>query len=121
MKHACGALLMLLPVLAACDAAGTARVMPDADPEAGRVLITRFGCGTCHVIPGVRAADGLVGPPLTDWSRRVYLAGRYPNSPDNLVRWLLDPPRHAPATVMPDLDLSPEQARDIAAYLYEIE
>ncbi len=51
------------------------------DPARGADLITSYGCGTCHVVPGVRGADGLVGPPLTSFRRRQYIAGVFDNSP----------------------------------------
>jgi cytochrome c len=121
MKYRGPALWLLLAAVSACGTASDPAVQPRGNADAGRELIARLGCGACHIIPGIRSADGLVGPPLTAWSRRVYLAGRYPNTAENLVAWLLDPARHAPATAMPDLGLTREQAGDIAAYLYELE
>jgi cytochrome c1 len=84
-------------------------------------VIREFGCGTCHAIPGVRGARGTVGPPLVTWSRRTYIAGTLPNAPENLVRWVLDPPSIQPATAMPRLGLNERQARDVAAYLYTLD
>ena len=43
--------------------------------------IVAAGCGTCHMIPGIKDAQGLVGPPLIHWSRRTYIAGEAPNTP----------------------------------------
>ncbi len=40
-----------------------------------------------------------------------------PNSPENLVRWLLDPPQVDPLTAMPNLRLSEADARDVASFL----
>jgi cytochrome c len=92
--------------------------LPKASAERGHDLIVENGCGTCHTIGGVERANGDVGPRLTDFKRKRRIAGRLPNTPDAVVRWLLDPPAVDPPTLMPDLDLTPEQARDIAAYLY---
>lgn len=106
-------------LLAGCD-----QRVPDApriagaDARRGHALITQYGCGTCHVIPGVAGAKGLVGPPLEAWIRRTYVAGKYPNQPDLLVQWLLSPQTLAPGTAMPDLGLTEDEARDVAAYLY---
>lgn len=50
---------------------------------------------------------------------RGYLAGRLPNEPENLVRWIMDPPAIDPATVMPNSGVTPEDARHLVAYLYE--
>ena len=91
------------------------------DADRGRGVIDAIGCGACHVIPGIDGARGVVGPPLKDWTRRSYIAGKLPNSPDNLVRWVMNPHEVEPGTVMPDLDLSEQQARDVAAYLYTLD
>ncbi len=81
-------------------------------------LIAAYGCGSCHTIAGVDGADGKVGPPLAHFADRRYIAGELPNTPENLVRWIMDPQAVEPGTVMPDLDVGEPQARDIAAYLY---
>lgn len=89
-------------------------------PEHGRELIEGYGCGGCHTIPGVHNANGVVGPPLMFFSRRTMIAGELPNTPQNLVHWIQNPRAVEPGTAMPDLGLSPEQANDIAAYLYTL-
>ena len=83
----------------------------------GKLLLRQFGCGSCHEIPGVAAARGKVGPPLAGVATRVYIAGVLPNTPENLVRWLRDPPAVSPQSAMPDLGVTERDARDIAAYL----
>jgi len=88
--------------------------------QQGRQLIVAKGCGSCHVIPGIQNAKGMVGPPLMFFSRRTMIAGELPNSPENLVRWLKDPPSVEPGTAMPDLGLTDSQANDVAAYLYTL-
>jgi cytochrome c2 len=95
-------------------------VIPGASPRIGQQLIEHRGCGSCHDIPGVKGADGLVGPPLLKFGRRGYIAGELANTPDNLVRWLLDPKAVEPGTDMPDLGLTQQQARNIAAYLEDL-
>jgi mono/diheme cytochrome c family protein len=91
-----------------------------ADPHHGETLIDAFGCGACHAIPGVRGARGVVGPPLTAWAKRAYIGGEVPNTPANLVRWVMDPPSIEPRTAMPNLGVDEPQARDVAAYLYTL-
>jgi hypothetical protein len=61
-----------------------------------------------------------VGPPLTSFANRSYIAGQLVNSPDNLIRWIMDPQGVEPGTAMPDLGVIPEVARDMAAYLYTL-
>lgn len=95
-------------------------LVPGGDAGRGAVVIAATGCGSCHRIPGIDRARGLVGPPLDHWSRRGYIAGRLPNAPDNLIRWVMDPHGIEPGTAMPDLSLTEQQARDIAAYLYTL-
>jgi cytochrome c2 len=95
-------------------------VVLGGDRERGAAVIQEAGCGTCHTIPGVAGASGTVGPPLTAWARRSYIAGNLPNAPDNLIRWVMDPHAVEPGTAMPDLGVSEQQARDVAAYLYTL-
>jgi cytochrome c2 len=87
------------------------------DPVQGRELVVARGCAACHVIPGLRGPRSHVGPPLAGIGARGYLAGVLPNTPDNLVRWLRDPPAVAPRTAMPELGLGQAEARHVAAFL----
>lgn len=95
-------------------------VYTGGDAHRGKQLIEKYRCGACHMIPGVRNADGLVGPPLMWFARRTYIGGELPNSPDNLVRWIRDPKAVEPGTAMPALGLSDQEARDVSAYLYTL-
>jgi cytochrome c len=80
----------------------------------------QYGCITCHVIPGVTAAKGAVGPALTNFGDRTFIAGRLRNEPENLVLWIQHPQRVRPGTAMPELGVSDTDARHIAAYLYTL-
>lgn len=90
------------------------------DPNRGAQLIGSYGCGSCHVVPGVNGANGLVGPPLTDFGLRSYIAGVLPNNADNLQHWIRDPQAVVPGNAMPDLGVTQVDARDIAAYLLQL-
>ncbi|MGE3783519.1 MAG: cytochrome c oxidase assembly protein, partial [Alphaproteobacteria bacterium] len=90
------------------------------DPKRGVALIRDEGCGGCHTIPGVADATGVVGPPLIQIGRRIYIAGLLRNTPDNMIAWLRDPQRVVPGNAMPDMGLNERDARDLAAYLYTI-
>ena len=108
-------------LLAACGGGDDpARPVPGGDPDAGKQLIANYGCGACHTIPGVRGAEGLVGPPLIKFARRTYIAGEVPNTANFLIRWIEVPQAIEPGTAMPNLGVSEGQARDIAAYLYTL-
>ena len=97
-----------------------ARGLTGGDPAAGARAIRTYGCPACHVIPGIKSAVGSVGPPLTGMASRHFIAGVLPNTPDNMVKWIEDPPKVDSLTAMPKLGVSRETARDIAAYLYTL-
>jgi cytochrome c len=100
--------------------APSAEVVPGGSPERGAQIIERYDCGSCHFIPGIAGAGGMVGPPLLWFARRTFIAGELPNTPANLIRWVRDPPSVEPGTAMPVLGLDEQQARDVAAYLYTL-
>lgn len=105
--------------LAACGRdAPEPRPVPGGDAARGRQLVVSYGCGGCHVMPGVPGAQGRVGPPLEHFAERQYIAGRVPNEPEALVQWIVNPKTVDSLTVMPILGVTLEHARDIAAYLY---
>ena len=116
------ATLMVAALLAACgDTVGVvARAVPGGDVQRGQAAMGRYGCGSCHTIPGVNGANARVGPPLNGWAGRTYIAGELANTPDNLIRWLKNPQEVEPGTAMPYLGVSETDARDIAAYLYTL-
>src|SRR5262245_49127239 len=87
-------LLVALIAINSCRGGQTERayvVATGGNSVAGKQVITQFNCGSCHTIPGVRGARGLVGPPLLFFGRRTFIAGEVPNTPDNLVRWVMSP------------------------------
>jgi len=88
------------------------------DIEVGRQFIASYGCGACHTIPGIAGADGMAAPPLNQFYERSYISGEVPNTWDNLIKYIQHPQAIEPATVMPDLGVKEEEAREIAAYLY---
>jgi cytochrome c len=87
----------------------------------GRSLLVQYRCGSCHTIPGVPGSRGQVASPLTAWRHRSYIAGRLPNHPDVLVRWIVSPQSLVPGTMMPSMGVSPDDARAMAAYLFSLD
>lgn len=112
-------LIALLPLLAVAACAGEPPAL-GGDRENGKLLLRQYGCAGCHRIHGVAAARGNVGPPLDGIGRRVYLAGRLPNTPENMARWIRQPQKIDSGTAMPDMQVSESQARDMVAYLYTL-
>jgi cytochrome c len=97
-----------------------AAMMTGGNPVRGKTAIRQLGCSSCHTIPGVHSADALVGPSLDKIASRVYIGGVLKNTPENMVRWIEDPPGVDPLTAMPNLRVSSAQAHDIASYLYTL-
>jgi cytochrome c1 len=90
------------------------------DPQRGEVALRDYGCGACHTIPGIPGANATVGPSLTNWAERAYIVGSMSNTPENLLRWLQVPQEIEPGSVMPNLDVTEQAARDMSAYLYTL-
>jgi cytochrome c len=88
--------------------------------KAGRALMRQFGCAGCHTVSGIPGAVGRVGPQLDKVAQQVYIAGGVANTPDNLVRWIVDPKAVNPRSAMPRTGISVAQARDVAAYLHSL-
>lgn len=90
------------------------------NPHAGRQAIRKYGCQTCHTIHGVPGARGMVGPPLDTVGNRYVIAGELPNTPENLMHWIQHPHQVEPHTMMPEMGVTEQDSRDIAAYLYSL-
>jgi cytochrome c len=100
---------------------GKAAAATGGDPKRGRAAIQKYGCVACHRIPGVDGPDANVGPSLERVASRVYLAGVLSNTPEDLMRWISDPPAVDPKTAMPKLNVAPGDLKDVAAYLYTLQ
>ena len=87
------------------------------DTRRGRQAIEQYACVTCHAIPGVVGSQAPVGPSLARVASRGYIAGVLQNTAENMELWLIAPQDVKPGTAMPDLEMNPRDAKDIAAYL----
>jgi len=89
----------------------------DPDAVRGRDTFTSMTCVNCHAIRGTDA-DGDVGPDLTHLKSREKIAGGVmKNNSGNLTEWLRAPQSIKPGCHMPNLDLTEDQLRYLAAYL----
>jgi cytochrome c oxidase subunit 2 len=96
---------------------------PPAPTEAlaqqGQTLFSQSACVGCHTIAGV--SGGQIGPNLSHFgSRKTLAANMMPNSPDNVARWIENPDHMKPGARMPNLGMSAEQSKAIAAYLLSL-
>ena len=114
------AVALVCAVLVSCglSAEQSAAGRTGGDPRRGRANIEKYGCCSCHTIPGIPAAHGMVGPPLTGFGQRSYVAGVLTNTADNVGRWIENPKSVDEKTAMPVLGVSAQEAIDIVAYLY---
>lgn len=118
--------IALLSISMACDRPNREEVKRAAtlteggDARQGRTGIRKYGCNTCHEISGVPGARGLIGPSLDGIGQRYYIAGELPNTPDNLMLWIEHPRQVEPHTAMPEMGVTEQDGRDIAAYLYTL-
>jgi cytochrome c len=119
-------LALLAGALTSCDNLSDKRVKTayittgGGDARTGRDTIRKYGCYACHTIDGVPGAHGLVGPPLDGIALREFIAGELPNTPQNLMLWIQHPRQVEPHTVMPEMGVTEQDSRDIAAYLYTL-
>lgn len=88
-----------------------------ADPNADAKTLMSAQCSACHTIPGIAGAYGDIGPSLKGIAKHPQIAGKLPNTPANMVKWLMHPQQVSPGTAMPELGLTQAQAAKIAAYL----
>jgi putative membrane protein len=90
------------------------------DVARGKKLVQQYGCTACHNIPGVKGPRGMVGPPLEHMAGRTYIAGKFQNDVQNMMRWLQNPQSMDPNNAMPNLGVTPDDSRDITAFLYTL-
>ncbi|MDQ6673645.1 MAG: c-type cytochrome [Chloroflexota bacterium] len=99
--------------------ASAAVLTPGSPAAEGARIIATKPCVGCHTIPGIPGATAQVGPNLAGVASRPKIAGgAVPNTgPDDLTRWILNPPAVKPGTAMPNVGLTPDEAAQIVAFL----
>jgi cytochrome c len=96
----------------------TAEAITQGSVSRGKQAISRYGCAACHTIPGISSPEGQVGSDLTYVAQRAEIAGKFPNDPKTMTRWLMHPQTLEPGSGMPEMGISERDARDMTAYLY---
>lgn len=113
-------IVLVLPSCKGPDSAHAASLTVGGDTERGVAAIRKYGCASCHTIPGVRDAKARVGPSLDGIAGRSYVAGVLSNTPEHLIQWIENPQAVDNKTAMPNMGVTERDARDIATYLYTL-
>jgi cytochrome c oxidase subunit 2 len=91
----------------------------DALAQQGKEIFTKSACVGCHTIAGV--SIGHIGPDLTHFASRHTFAGSLmKTTPENLAKWVENPAQMKPGALMPNLGLTGEQSKAVAAYLLSL-
>ena len=114
------ALVLCAALASGCTTEEPASRVSGGDPERGRLLVQQYQCAACHYIPEVQGVNGDAGPSLETMGRMSYIAGSIPNQPENMIRFLQNPPAVKPGTLMPALGISDDEARHMAAFMYTL-
>lgn len=114
------ALVLCAALASGCTTEKPASRVSGGDPERGRLLVQQYQCAACHYIPEVQGVNGDAGPSLETMGRMSYIAGSIPNQPENMIRFLQNPPAVKPGTLMPALGISEDEARHMAAFMYTL-
>ena len=110
--------LIALALFTACNRQETSPIAGHTNH--GKQLIDQYGCISCHIVPGIDGPKGMVGPSLEHVGSRQIIAENVPNTPQNMTQYIQNPQARNPQNAMPNLGVKPDEARDIAAYLYTL-
>jgi cytochrome c2 len=95
-----------------------ARAAPDPAYAAGEKLFQAKGCVGCHSLNAVNAPKGMIGPNLANVGARSYIgAGSFKNTDETLARWIQNPQAMKKGVLMPNLGVTPEEAKSLVAFL----
>jgi len=91
-----------------------------ADPQVaqGEQLFRNKGCMGCHSLQAKGAPTALIGPNLANVGERAYIAaGWLKNTDENLEAWIRNPQALKKGVLMPNLGVTPDEAKALRAYL----
>lgn len=95
-----------------------------ADLAEGRKLVEQQGCATCHTFDGAEPLPDAVKIQPREETRNIAVLAldlrhlRRRSTPAMVHSWLMNGKKLKPDTMMPQPELSPEQATAIVAYLF---
>jgi len=101
-----------------------APIEPDSTTLAGqgKRIYATAACIGCHTVDGVSA--GIIGPNLNHVGSRTTIAGGlFPNTPDEMAKWIADAPGRKPGAIMfplASLGITQDQIPAIVAYLQSL-
>tara|TARA_R110002110_G_scaffold21107_2_gene84219 strand:+ start:225 stop:584 length:360 start_codon:yes stop_codon:yes gene_type:complete len=81
-------------------------------PETGASLYVAKGCAACH-----RKNSSNICPSLVNFAEKSLIAGKVPNTPENLRKWLKNPSSIKKGSAMPNLGLSDEEIELLIEYI----
>ena len=116
MKRFLGFLLMFS--LVACSQPATEKpptAPQETIPPTGAQLFRNKGCRGCH------GTYGAYCPSLINFAEKELIAGKVPNTIENLRKWLKDPSSIKAGTVMPNLGLSGEEIELLIEYIESLQ
>jgi cytochrome c oxidase subunit 2 len=124
MSHANMRFHVIVHTQADFDTWVKAQQAPPVEPtdplaQQGRTIFTQSTCVGCHSITGLSA--GHIGPDLTHFASRKKFAGSLMEStPENLAKWIENPEHMKPGALMPNLGMTGDQSKALAAYLLSL-
>ncbi len=125
ISHANMKMILVVETREAFDAWVARQKQAPAEPDSttlagrGRAIYAESACIGCHTIEGISA--GIIGPNLTHVGSRMTLAGAmFPNDSRHLAKWIAEPDKQKPGTMMLNLSLPPDQVEVLVAYLQSL-
>ena len=82
-------------------------------PKTGASLFVTKSCSGCH-----RAISSTTCPSLVNFAQKSLIAGKVPNTRDNLRKWLKKPSSIKKGSRMPNLGLTDEEIELLIEYIY---
>jgi cytochrome c len=115
--------LLLFSILLIVACSRPPREPERGNAQRGRELIVRHECYDCHIIPGIDFKPGPGIPvSLAEFAdRKTITSDAIPMTRATLEQYIQKPKSVYALALMPGIGTSPDEARDIAAYLMTLD